>query len=447
MEENNTKTTEDLDAYFQKREEEIQKIEFSIDRNKEKNKLEEEYKAAGYKKIVIGLASPRGLYQSIKWYNPQKENEETARVRITKELEKTIEEKEFFPISIKKMETTAEKDPDNLFDTIKGEMGKWEERISQSSPQEQEKIINSLVELAALDKSGLATKYITQNILRCSKKPHNRDEAIYTLISTAKNDRQLASIISGIKEGSNTDNNKWNLSPLMDCLDNPNFGVQSMEVLSSALLSENIAGWEDRKIINHALKEKFLTVKGKLPERAQSRIDYMLQRFDELEQKHAKKEEERKKGSQERPFNEMGHAKEKEKEEETQQNETPAKKTLGQKIYNFAKQTAKYAGKAALYVINLPYTMGNEISKKLKEALQPASVRQQHYEEIRRNRKERKAKKINLKNQDFFKDLRNGKNVNLEEKNEKTTFARKTEHNKDTAKAYFEVWSKKDYTH
>ena len=97
MKENDAKTTEDLDAYFQKREEEIQKIEFSIDRNKEKNKLEEEYKAAGYKKIVVGIASPRGLYQSIKWYNPQKESEEAAKSRITKELKKTIEEKEFFP--------------------------------------------------------------------------------------------------------------------------------------------------------------------------------------------------------------------------------------------------------------------------------------------------------------------------------------------------------------
>ena len=352
------------------------------------------------------------------------------------------------------MKKTAMENPDVLVDVIIEEMPQWKGKLAGSTEIEQRKGIKMLVELSALDKSGVAAKRAVENIFKCSKIPHTAQDTIQNFITEARDDSRLALVMAGIGKAYSSTNplpkgfDAYSLLAL--CVEQPNFGADSMGALAAVLRNEKICDEKGRKLLYQKLKEKYAAQMGNIPQHQQAYIearlpgvtDEILKDGYQALQGQLIQQYENESKAKEQSKLAVGNGVNESNTNKTDkhgknQSRLEKKASLTRRVYNLIKKSVKFVGKAAWQIIKLPYAIGIEIEKMSNKKF--GALEAKRYHETKINARQ------TAKNKDYLWKLRYGYNQNLDARGSGAKTVERKTLTQDEKNAFFNKWKENNY--
>ena len=281
-----------VEAYFRQKEQELEAIENKEEKAAMRRALDAEYEKAGYKRVRQMIAGERGKYNFSDWYNPARESEEEARKRFEAQHSAEISHQEGNQGFVAQRMAHIQKNfnperPADFQYKMNTEMAQWQNRLSRSNKQERGEMAAALPELAKMDKDGLSTGYIVENLMTIAAQEQGfvkvkALKGVSHVIDNVQSDQQLAAVVGGLDKSSylmSEDGMEGRMPDyLRRCMESKEFGPRAMTAMAAVLASNQNMDNDVRGEMLEQLSAKFEQNKDKMPAMYRERIAGSLRR-------------------------------------------------------------------------------------------------------------------------------------------------------------------------
>ena len=281
-----------VEAYFRQKEQELETIENKEEKAAMRRALDAEYEKAGYRRVQQMIAGERGKYNFSDWYNPARESEEEARKRFGEQHSAEISRQEGNQGFVAQRMAHIQKNfnperPADFQYKMNTEMAQWQNRLSRSNKQERGEMAAALPELAKMDKNGLSTGYIVENLMTIAAQEKGFDKVkalkgVSHVIDNVQSDKQLAAVVGGLDKSSylmSEDGMEGRMPDyLRRCMESKEFGPRAMTAMAAVLASNQNMDNDVRVEMLEQLSAKFEQNKDKMPAMYRERIAGSLRR-------------------------------------------------------------------------------------------------------------------------------------------------------------------------
>lgn len=281
-----------VEAYFRQKEQELETIENKEEKAAMRRALDAEYEKAGYRRVQQMIAGERGKYNFSDWYNPARESEEEARKRFGEQHSAEISRQEGNQGFVAQRMAHIQKNfnperPADFQYKMNTEMAQWQNRLSRSNKQERGEMAAALPELAKMDKNGLSTGYIVENLMTIAAQEPGFVKVkalngVSRVIDNVQSDKQLAAVVGGLDKSSylmSEDGMEGRMPDyLRRCMESKEFGPRAMTAMAAVLASNQNMDNDVRVEMLEQLSAKFEQNKDKMPAMYRERIAGSLRR-------------------------------------------------------------------------------------------------------------------------------------------------------------------------
>ena len=281
-----------VEAYFRQKEQELEAIENKEEKAAMRRALDAEYEKAGYKRVRQMIAGERGKYNFSDWYNPARESEEEARKRFEAQHSAEISHQEGNQGFVAQRMAHIQKNfnperPADFQYKMNTEMAQWQNRLSRSNKQDRGEMAAALPELAKMDKDGLSTGYIVENLMTIAAQEQGfvkvkALKGVSHVIDNVQSDQQLAAVVGGLDKSSylmSEDGMEGRMPDyLRRCMESKEFGPRAMTAMAAVLASNQNMDNDVRGEMLEQLSAKFEQNKDKMPAMYRERIAGSLRR-------------------------------------------------------------------------------------------------------------------------------------------------------------------------
>ena len=275
-----------VEAYFRQKEQELETIENKEEKAAMRRALDAEYEKAGYRRVQQMIAGERGKYNFSDWYNPARESEEEARKRFGEQHSAEISRQEGNQGFVAQRMAHIQKNfnperPADFQYKMNTEMAQWQNRLSRSNKQERGEMAAALPELAKMDKNGLSTGYIVENLMTIAAQEPGFVKVkalngVSRVIDNVQSDKQLAAVVGGLDKSSylmSEDGMEGRMPDyLRRCMESKEFGPRAMTAMAAVLASNQNMDNDVRGEMLEQLSAKFEQNKDKMPAMYRERI-------------------------------------------------------------------------------------------------------------------------------------------------------------------------------